>query len=235
MRISLLIKTLQPDQSNPKLVCPKEMFFQQKLLEKAYFIVKMIGPVIVWPASSDFWKQFILLQRMLLTTSLHSGLQALCFTGKLKYYSFIIDRFEGLIDREWLRGGHPFTERCIKVGVSPVRYKGQGAVFLLFLDCVWQVSVENKNHETIPSRFFPEQETKKSYVFCHLSLVHKVLTAFSESPKPLSENDPVNCVHCDDHLFIFISFPQFIYDLFHISFRVVTKISSCPVNTTSRR
>ena len=27
----------------------------------------------------------------------------------------------------------------------------------------------------------------------------------------------INCVHCDDHLFIFISFPQFIYDLFHIS------------------
>ena len=23
--------------------------------------------------------------------------------------------------------------------------------------------------------------------------------------------------HCDDHFFIFISFPQFIYDLFHIS------------------
>ena len=55
-QVSLLIKTLQPDQSTPKLVCPKEMVFQQKLLEKAYFIVKMIGPVIVWPASSDFWK-----------------------------------------------------------------------------------------------------------------------------------------------------------------------------------
>ena len=49
-------------------------------------------------------------------------------------------RFEGLIDREWLRGGHPYAERCVKVGVSPVRYKGQGAVFLLFLDCIWQVS-----------------------------------------------------------------------------------------------
>lgn len=47
--------------------------------------------------------------------------------------------FQGLIDREWLRGGHPFAERCVKVGVSPTRYKGQGAVFLLFLDCVWQV------------------------------------------------------------------------------------------------
>ena len=27
----------------------------------------------------------------------------------------------------------------------------------------------------------------------------------------------VNCLHCDDHFFTFISFPQFIYDLFHIS------------------
>ena len=40
--------------------------FSAKPLKKAYFIVKMIGPVIVWPASSDFWKQLILLQRMLL-------------------------------------------------------------------------------------------------------------------------------------------------------------------------
>ena len=38
------------------------MVFQQKLLEKAYLIVKMIGPVMVWPASSYFLKQFILLQ-----------------------------------------------------------------------------------------------------------------------------------------------------------------------------
>ena len=27
----------------------------------------------------------------------------------------------------------------------------------------------------------------------------------------------INCVHCDNHFFIFTSFPQFIYDLFHIS------------------
>lgn len=47
--------------------------------------------------------------------------------------------FEELIDREWLRGGHPFAERCVKVGLSPNRYKGQGPVFLLFLDCVWQI------------------------------------------------------------------------------------------------
>ena len=26
----------------------------------------------------------------------------------------------------------------------------------------------------------------------------------------------INCIHCDDHFFIFISFPQFINDLFYI-------------------
>ena len=27
----------------------------------------------------------------------------------------------------------------------------------------------------------------------------------------------INCIYCDDHVFIFISFPQFIDGLFHIS------------------
>jgi len=56
MRISLLIKTNHPDQSNPKYYTQKEMVFQQNLLEKAYFIAKMSGPAMVWLASSDFWK-----------------------------------------------------------------------------------------------------------------------------------------------------------------------------------
>ena len=56
MRNSLLIKTIQPDQSDPKVVCKKEMFSSAKRLEKAYFSVKMTGPAIVGPASSYFWK-----------------------------------------------------------------------------------------------------------------------------------------------------------------------------------
>ena len=48
MRISLLIKTNHLDQSNPKYYAQKEMVFQQNLLEKAYFIVKMSGPAMVW-------------------------------------------------------------------------------------------------------------------------------------------------------------------------------------------
>ena len=54
MRISLLIKIIQSKQSNPKST--KEMGFQLKLLEKAYFIVKMTGLAMVRLASSDFWK-----------------------------------------------------------------------------------------------------------------------------------------------------------------------------------
>ena len=39
------------------IACRKEIFFlQQKLLGKAYFMVKMTGPVMFQPASCDFWK-----------------------------------------------------------------------------------------------------------------------------------------------------------------------------------
>ena len=38
----------------------------------------------------------------------------------------------------------------------------------------------------------------------------------------------INCVDCDDHFFIFISFPQFIYDLFRISLTVTKQFSLCP-------
>ena len=43
MKISLLIKTIQPDMSKYVIVCMKEVIFQQKLLEKAYYFVKMVG------------------------------------------------------------------------------------------------------------------------------------------------------------------------------------------------
>jgi len=41
--------------------------------------------------------------------------------------------------REWLWAGHPFSKRNKKLGVNLARYKGQGSVFLLFLDAVHQV------------------------------------------------------------------------------------------------
>ena len=41
---------------NCYILCTKEIVFHHKLKEKAYFIFKMTGAAIVWPASSDFWK-----------------------------------------------------------------------------------------------------------------------------------------------------------------------------------
>ena len=40
------------------------------------------------------------------------------------------------------------------------------------------VKQKNKKHETIPSRFFPELKTNRSFVVRHLCPVHEVLTAF---------------------------------------------------------
>lgn len=56
-------------------------------------------------------------------------------------------RFQGLIQREWVSAGHPFSERCSHLLPPPNRsaedYKNPLScpVFLLFLDCVWQVSL----------------------------------------------------------------------------------------------
>ena len=45
----------------------------------------------------------------------------------------------------------------------------------------------------------------------------KVLNFFHDSLR-----NCINCVHCDDHFFFLISFPQFIYDLFHISLTLIS-------------
>ena len=57
-RISLLIKTNHPDQSNPKHYAQKELVFQQNLLQKSYVIAKMSGLALVG--------QFLLLESALM-------------------------------------------------------------------------------------------------------------------------------------------------------------------------
>nr|XP_054761888.1 myotubularin-related protein 9-like isoform X2 [Lytechinus pictus] len=47
--------------------------------------------------------------------------------------------FEALIEREWIQAGHPFLSRCSKSVFSQSKNKYAGPVFLLFLDCVWQI------------------------------------------------------------------------------------------------
>ena len=66
----------------------------------------------------------------------------------------VLNRFQRLIVREWLWGGHPFSQRNKKLGVSVARYKGQGSVFLLFLDAVHQVGVFSNYFTLISSDFF---------------------------------------------------------------------------------
>ena len=54
MRISLLINTIQPDQSNPKYCARRRWFFSQNSLEKAdSFICLLTVRAMVQPASSD--------------------------------------------------------------------------------------------------------------------------------------------------------------------------------------
>uniref|UniRef100_A0A4W3JDJ7 Myotubularin-related protein 9 n=1 Tax=Callorhinchus milii TaxID=7868 RepID=A0A4W3JDJ7_CALMI len=47
--------------------------------------------------------------------------------------------FEALIEREWLQAGHPFQLRCSQSAYSNSKQKNEAPVFLLFLDCCWQI------------------------------------------------------------------------------------------------
>ncbi|XP_024998833.1 myotubularin-related protein 9-like isoform X2 [Gallus gallus] len=48
--------------------------------------------------------------------------------------------FQGLLEREWIQAGHPFHLRCAHSAYSHARLKQEAPLFLLFLDCVWQLS-----------------------------------------------------------------------------------------------
>ena len=52
-----------------------------------------------------------------------------------------LEGFQNLIEREWLLAGHPFSKRCFKTAYGTSQSKQEGPVFLLFLDCVRQVSI----------------------------------------------------------------------------------------------
>ncbi|XP_041105820.1 myotubularin-related protein 9-like isoform X1 [Polyodon spathula] len=47
--------------------------------------------------------------------------------------------FESLVEREWLQAGHPFQQRCSQSAYFNSKPKWEAPVFLLFLDCVWQI------------------------------------------------------------------------------------------------
>lgn len=47
--------------------------------------------------------------------------------------------FEALLEREWLQAGHPFADRCAKSSFANSKLRLESPVFLLFLDCAWQI------------------------------------------------------------------------------------------------
>ncbi|XP_039585181.1 myotubularin-related protein 9-like isoform X4 [Passer montanus] len=51
-----------------------------------------------------------------------------------------LEGFQELLEREWIQAGHPFQLRCARSACSHARGKQEAPVFLLFLDCVWQLS-----------------------------------------------------------------------------------------------
>ncbi|XP_056651257.1 myotubularin-related protein 9-like isoform X1 [Monodelphis domestica] len=48
--------------------------------------------------------------------------------------------FQSLLEREWIQAGHPFQQRCAHSAYAQGRPKHEAPTFLLFLDCVWQLS-----------------------------------------------------------------------------------------------
>ncbi|XP_030075483.1 myotubularin-related protein 9 isoform X2 [Microcaecilia unicolor] len=50
-----------------------------------------------------------------------------------------ISGFQALIEREWIQAGHPFQLRCSRAAYSHSRVKHEAPIFLLFMDCCWQL------------------------------------------------------------------------------------------------
>ncbi|KAM7533977.1 hypothetical protein Aperf_G00000116198 [Anoplocephala perfoliata] len=51
-----------------------------------------------------------------------------------------IHGFAALVERDWIAAGHPFGRRCSRLLTQPSdQMKEAAPIFLLFLDCVWQI------------------------------------------------------------------------------------------------
>lgn len=50
-----------------------------------------------------------------------------------------LEGFLALLETEWIQAGHPFQQRCAHSAYSHTRLQQESPVFLLLLDCVWQL------------------------------------------------------------------------------------------------
>ena len=98
------------------------------------------------------------------------------------------------------------------------RLQSPSLLLLIYPDC-WKKFRTSTGFEPVTSRL---------PVRCSTNWAMKPLTLGAGQlwahmfPWKASLPNCINCVHCDDHFFIFISFPQFIYDLFHISLTIIS-------------
>ena len=69
-----------------------------------------------------------------------------------------------LIECEWIQAGHPFASRCAKSAYAGSKHKHTGPVFLLFLDCVGQVSFLIMGYQSNSSPI-PTAHDKARYIY----------------------------------------------------------------------
>lgn len=52
-----------------------------------------------------------------------------------------MNRFEALVEREWIQAGYPFVTRHLRSALSSPASRGRDCApsFLLFADCTWQI------------------------------------------------------------------------------------------------
>uniref|UniRef100_A0A3Q3VVP3 Myotubularin phosphatase domain-containing protein n=1 Tax=Mola mola TaxID=94237 RepID=A0A3Q3VVP3_MOLML len=50
-----------------------------------------------------------------------------------------LEGFLALLERDWVQAGHPFQQRCAHSAYSHARLQQESPVFLLLMDCVWQL------------------------------------------------------------------------------------------------
>lgn len=77
-------------------------------------------------------------------------------------YFRTINGFQSLLQKEWVAGGHPF---CDRLGHIAKRNSEKSPIFLLYLDCVWQLS------QQFPSEFeFTETYLTTLWDAAHVSI-----------------------------------------------------------------
>jgi myotubularin-related protein 3/4 len=92
----------------------------------------------------------------------------------LDSYYRTIEGFQILVQREWIAFGHKFGDRCGH-GVGAHDSNERSPVFLQWLDCIYQLFIQNPvafefNEMFLVRKYFLSQEKKQNFFFVYFSL-----------------------------------------------------------------